>query len=288
MDRFIVTEKCGMLRALGREVLKGKWKLAFIAVLVYNAAISIPAIILAELFRNAPGISSIYSLLVAGPFYLGYSIFALSVFRNEDAKIGQIFYGFERFGKSFRLALLIALYVFLWYLLMIPGIVLTMYRIFFAPLLILLACPVFIALIKYSQSFYILADHPEIGVFECVNRSKRMMAGNKKKFALLYLSFSGWAILAAIPPAVFAVIGITSNKAIMSEFSSMNSIQAYQNFDPTQVFPVGITLLMVVSSVGMVLLQTYMMAALTAFYDIASGNLRPGYIASTAEVISGN
>ena len=49
---------------------------------------------------------------------------------------------------------------------------------------------------------YLLIDHPEYSVIQCIKESKRMMAGRKWDLFLLDLSFLGWAML-----TVFPVIG---------------------------------------------------------------------------------
>ena len=121
------------------------------------------------------GISSIYSLLISGPMTLGYAMFAISIFRKRATSAAEVFYGFERFGKAFGLYIVTSIFILLWaVLLIVPGI---------------------IAAIRYSMSFYILADNPEIGIMEAIAESKRMMQGNKWKFFCLNLSFIGWIIL---------------------------------------------------------------------------------------------
>jgi len=63
---------------------------------------------------------------------------------------------------------------------------------------LLLIVPGIIAAFRYSMSFYILADNPDMGIMEAINESKRMMRGNKWKFFCLNLSFIGWAILGVL------------------------------------------------------------------------------------------
>lgn len=49
--------------------------------------------------------------------------------------------------------------------------------------------------IEYSQTFFILADNPKIGVKAAMRASQRITEGRKKELAFLFLSFSGWFIL---------------------------------------------------------------------------------------------
>jgi uncharacterized membrane protein len=180
MDQnIIVNESSANLRALGRDALKGKWGLGIAGTLVYFALTIIPVIILNSIFGRGEagpsGISTIYNLLINGPMILGYAMFAISIFRKRETSAAEVFYGFERFVKAFGLYIVMSIFIILWSLLLIiPGI---------------------IAAFRYSLCFYILADHPEMGIMEALNESKRMMRGNKWKMFCLSLSFIGWTIL---------------------------------------------------------------------------------------------
>lgn len=49
--------------------------------------------------------------------------------------------------------------------------------------------------LEYSQTFFILADNPKIGVKAAMLTSQKITEGRKKELALLFLSFLGWFIL---------------------------------------------------------------------------------------------
>lgn len=208
MDQnIIINEPSKNLRAIGRNALAGKWKISCLALLVMILCIAIPTVILNALFgiktdlygmqseydvdvyssiyNTMPSLSiiaSIYMILVSGAFTLGIIIFFLTIFRREDAKITDVFLGFEHFGKALGLMLFQTLWIYIWtFLLIVPGI---------------------IAAIRYSQAFYILADNPDKGIRECMNESKMMMKGNKAKYFCLNLSFIGWLLLASIPGGI--------------------------------------------------------------------------------------
>lgn len=182
MENIIVTESSSNIRALGRDALKGKWGLSALAMLIYYFVMVAPMMIFMGILGPESNfgmlIIMLYIFLVMGPLMLGGSMFILSVFRKQDSSVAEIFYGFERFGKATGLYLVIVFFTVLWsFLLIIPG---------------------YIAAIRYSMSFFVLADNPEMGVMEALNESKRLMKGNKWKFFCLYLSFIGWSILGAI------------------------------------------------------------------------------------------
>ena len=183
MDQnIIVNESSKNLRTLGRNALKGKWGLAALATLLYYVLIFVPIMIIAAIFDIESDFTSfivcLYLFLVMGPLYLGGATFVLSVFRKKDTSVSEIFYGFERFGKATGLYIVSSIFIMLW---------------FFA-----LVIPAYIAAIRYSMSFFILADNQNIGVMEAIRESKRLMKGNKWKFFCLYLSFFGWMLLGSL------------------------------------------------------------------------------------------
>ena len=212
-NNIIITDSSSNLRALGRNALAGKWQSAIIAVIVYTLCVQLPPAILNTLFGIDMGelysmnmgysynvgvdsystvynsmpayspLSGIYSLLVTGAMDLGLTLFFLAMFRRQIVGIGDVFLGFERYGKALGLFLFQGLFILLWSLLFIvPGI---------------------IAAIRYSQAFFILADDPNKGIRQCMDESKMMMRGNKAKYFCLSLSFIGWGILASIPEALY-------------------------------------------------------------------------------------
>src|SRR5579872_7123739 len=144
-----------------RESLKGKWGLAIGTFVVYS--------LITIAVQGIPKGGSLLYLLIAGPMSLGITLFSLSLSRNQNPKLEQIFEGFKRFGVSLAANLLMFLFVVLWALLLIvPGI---------------------IAALSYSMTFFILADDPLIGPRQAIDKSKKMMYGYKWKLFCLDLRF---------------------------------------------------------------------------------------------------
>ena len=237
-NQIIVTLPSRDLRAIAREALKGKWSEAFITSIIYYVAISVPVGLITSIFpvtSPAQGLAGLYSLLVTGPFTYGYTLYIMSVFRKRNAETGQIFAGFENFGKTFVLMLLMSIKIILWALLfVIPGI---------------------IAAFRYSQAFLVLVDHPEYTASQCINQSKKMMNGNKWKFFCLNLSFIGWYLLAGIPSGIVG--------SIQKEMHIVNP--------GTKVLFV---LIATVASLGVMYLLPYVQSACVAMYEIMAGNLK--------------
>ena len=255
-QNIIITEPSRNLRALGRNALTGKWKIAIMASAVCTLCLSVPPAILdelfgvnvAELYYNTftggyysytsmydsmpaySSLSSIYLLLVTGSFTLGLTIFFLALFRKHEVGVSDVFLGFERFGKALGLFLFQSLFIVLWTMLFIvPGI---------------------IAAIRYSQAFYVLVDDPEKSIRECMNESKRMMRGNKAKSFCLTLSFIGWIIISGIPSWILeSVAGIIGLPAFAQ------------------------TIVSIVGSLFMVPVIVYMNSTFAGFYEILAGHL---------------
>lgn len=111
--------------------------------------------------------------------YAGFVVFVLRMIRQQRNSLWNLMDGFQNFLKIIGLNILTGIFVALWSLLfVIPGI---------------------IAAYRYRQALYLLLDHPEMGVLECIRESKRLMRGHKAELFILDLSFIGWALLSIIP-----------------------------------------------------------------------------------------
>ena len=152
-----------ILMRRAREALAGKWGLP-IATVIINGLIT--------------GASAPLNIILSGPMALGMATFNLKLARKQNPEFEDIFKGFSNFLAALVAFLLIMVYVLLWSLLfIIPGI---------------------IAAISYSQTFYILADNPNMEGEIAMKQSKMMMEGYKAKYFRLCLRFFGWALLCAI------------------------------------------------------------------------------------------
>ena len=95
---------------------------------------------------------------------------------TEKISFSTFIKGFSLWLKGFLGYLWMALWIFLWSLLFfIPGIVKSF---------------------SYSQMFFILVEHPNVGVRKAMRLSKEMTRGFKGDLFVMYLSFIGWNILA--------------------------------------------------------------------------------------------
>ncbi len=119
---------------------------------------------------------SLVQFIFAGVIRQGYAQFLLKQYdKREEPAVNDIFSQFHRFGDGFCLALLQALFVALWSLLLvIPGI---------------------IASYRYRMAPYILLENPDMTASEAITASKALMNGRKWELFCLDISFIGWNIL---------------------------------------------------------------------------------------------
>ncbi len=256
----IVLESCYNLRRLAREALKGKWLTAAVAAFLVTVLLTVPGTIIDQLFgievpldevfrqagidvdlaamgvtgviKSSP-LSGLYSILVAGPLEFGLTAYFLILFRRGKETFGDLFSGFEFFGKTLGLMLWITLWVILWALIPLAGPVLAV-----------------IAGFRYALAFMVQVDNPSLPIRDCLNRSKYLMNGNKGKLFLLSLSFIGWYLLASLPGAVLSaiVVNITFN-------------------------PFVLIIVDLIGSFATAFVAAYMLTAQMAFYDMVTGRI---------------
>lgn len=145
-----------------REALRGHWGLAIGGSLVY--------LLLAIGISSIPKVGWIGGLIIEGPLILGWTIFFLALSRKQESKLAQLFDGFQHFTKALGAYLLMILCIF-------P---------FVAAI---------IAALSYSQTFFILAENPEMKSSDALRKSEAMMNGNRWKLFCLFWRFFGWALL---------------------------------------------------------------------------------------------
>ncbi len=153
-----------------RHALSGKWLFAivmFIALGVYQAGAHV-----------IPVIGSLAVFLFAGSVGVGYNRFSLAISRGKIPEAGIVLSGFKNFATNTIAFILMFIFVLLWMLLLvIPGIV---------------------KAYAYSQTLYLLAEHPDMTAIEAITKSRELMHGNKLKLFGLSLYMLGLAILCVL------------------------------------------------------------------------------------------
>ena len=115
----------------------------------------------------------------------GFKWYCLRLSRRISSKIKNLFDFFEYFLSVILLSLLKSLLIALaGCLLLVPGLILY-YR--------------------YSFAEYVLFDHPEYSVVQCLRESARLTKGRKWELLVLDLSFLGWYIMRYLTDNILGV-----------------------------------------------------------------------------------
>ncbi|MCL1631728.1 DUF975 family protein [Sporolactobacillus sp. CPB3-1] len=178
-----------------RTALQGKWLKSGLFVLIYFLITSLPPfiaeIILSGGFEKwnsqyqSPLSSDLVQLiyyLICIPLQFVVYWYFLKTFRNEQASGSLLYQVYQNGQTALKLIwvnIVTIFFLILWTLLfVIPGI---------------------IKVYTYSQSFFILHDHPDYSAGKVLQESKRLMKGFKWRLFVLQLSFIGWWLLGIVP-----------------------------------------------------------------------------------------
>ena len=158
--------------------LEGKWSVAVIATLILAIITGgISTIITLPMGNDAvAGMSTngIWSLLCL-PLQWGYTVYFLSLIRQEDIRYERLFEGYKDFIRTFLLMFLLTIAALVGFcLFIIPGIIVT---------------------VGLSMAPFILKDDKEISAMDALMKSWQMTQGHKMKIFWLGFSFIGWIIL---------------------------------------------------------------------------------------------
>lgn len=186
------------LRAIARDRLRGNWGKSILTLILY--------FVLTFLINSGSNSESmgwlfgILAFVLTGAWSAGLLTYFMHLIRQETLSVHLLFSQLPRLFSFFFLLLLQTIFIILWSLPLIAlaflesfGYVHSFYILI--PLLILFAIPPILASLRYSQSFYLFIDHPEMKVIKVINRSKELMNGQKWNYVLLLLSFMGWYLL---------------------------------------------------------------------------------------------
>ena len=282
-----VTLSCSRIRKIARQMFRGHWAGAFLAVFICAVLINGPAYIAYYLSasKTVNSIISVYSLLINGPLILALTGYFLDVFRGSaeysmgsfTSRANYIINGLMLYVVEMLLIVLRCMFSVFALSLAVYG-----YSPVFYVLGALLLIPGILAAIQYSQAFFVLAEQPDTRPMECIRRSRQLMNGNKGKFVLLQLSFVPWMVLAALPSGIVRsqLVGTISANSLYDMEGLISRLDA-ASMNPAVVLLSLLTLLA----------EAYMLASNACFYDLACGSLvvehgdvtYEGYIADSVD-----
>ena len=127
------------------------------------------------------------AILVAVPLQFGLARFFIGIYRGEPGRISMLFEAYEvGFLRKMGLSIVTGVLIGLWTLLFIvPGIIMGY---------------------AYSQAIYIMADNPDIGIWQALKMSKKMTKGYKFDLFVMHLSFLGWMFLSMFTFGILMVV----------------------------------------------------------------------------------
>ena len=119
---------------------------------------------------------------------------------GADAGFAKLFYGFScgNYINVVKVMFMQKIFIFLWSLLLfIPGI---------------------IKAYEYAMVPYIVAENPNIGYKEALERSRDMMKGHKFELWVLQLSFIGWMMLGVLACCIGTLFVLPYQNATYAEY----------------------------------------------------------------------
>ena len=146
--------------------------------------------------------------LITPPLLLGMTYLYLDVQEGKPAKVGTLFDGFSDFGRVVLCNLLLTVYMFLWTL--------------------LLVVPGMIKMLSYSQTYFLLAEHPGMKAGEAITESRRLMQGHKWEFFVLLLSFIPWGLLFCVTAGIAGIYTIPYFRTTLAGYYR-NLVDAREN-----------------------------------------------------------
>lgn len=159
--------------------------------------------------------------IVAVLLNIGYTRIALQVHRREPVSMESLLEGFQIPGRAIGLRLLRALLMLMWtYAILIPAIILlsipitpldrmtesdTWFVMYMVVLLIVAVAVSTAVSYRYWGATFILLDHPDYTVRECIRAATEMTRGHRMELFLLDLSLLPWNLLCILTAGILYI-----------------------------------------------------------------------------------
>lgn len=193
------------LKAAAKSQIKGNIGMLFLCYLIIFAISLVSGFI--------PVAGGIVAFVITPPLSVGLVLIYLGLTEGKKVEVGTLFSGFQYFGKSIFLMILVAVFTFLWSLLFcIPGI---------------------IKGLSYSMAYYILAENPDMTAREALKESKEIMQGHKWELFVLQLSFILWILLTIVTFGIAAIYVVPYQTCTVANFYQKIKRQPQVQEEPT-------------------------------------------------------
>lgn len=189
------------------------------ALIEYQQTLDVEAY-LATLQAAQPGFAAVLIILLLSfmstMIGAGLIIFIMRTVRDHKGSVGNLLDAFPVLIRVFCYQLISSLLILLWALLfVIPGI---------------------IAAYRYRQGLYLLLDHPEMGIMDCIRTSKNLMDGHKWELFVMDLSFLLWnfavvelsSVLGSLMPLLFVELLVLPLSAFVTIYTGISYFLYYE------------------------------------------------------------
>ena len=152
---------------------------------------------------------------------VGYTRISLQIHRREPVRMDSLLEGFQIPGRMIGLRLLRALLMLMWtYAILIPAIILlsipitpldrmtesdTWFVVYMVVLLIVAVAVSTAVSYRYWGATFILLDHPDYTVRECIRAATEMTRGHRMELFLLDLSLLPWNLLCILTAGILYI-----------------------------------------------------------------------------------
>lgn len=159
--------------------------------------------------------------IVAVLLNIGYTRIALQVHRREPVPMESLLEGFQIPGRAIGLRLLRALLMLMWtYAILIPAIILlsipitpldrmtesdTWFEMYLVVIMIVAVAVSTAVSYRYWGATFILLDHPDYTVRECIRAATEMTRGHRMELFLLDLSLLPWNLLCILTAGILYI-----------------------------------------------------------------------------------
>ena len=198
-----------LIRQETLAAMRGKWLNGAAVLVIYVLLMMILSVVMRvdlgdfqiSQFILVQVTSMLVAVVVGYPLQLGfYKTFLTAMRTNSKPRVKELFSGLtRRYHKSaMGTILLMQIYTVLWTLLLIvPGIIKS---------------------IEYAMTPFIVADEPELGCNEAIEKSMRLMEGHRWQLFKMWLGMIGWLLLGAITLGLAYLWIIPYYQAVFAKF----------------------------------------------------------------------
>ncbi len=199
-----------------------------------------------------------------------YRLWAIWTVRRLDPDLGSLMEGFSVAGRVILMELSILTRIFGWtFLLAIPvGLLIVGFpsSVLMTVAIVAMVLGLEVILLRYSMSYYVLADYPDYGPAVAIAHSVRLTKGWIWELVKLHLSFLGWYILSY----ALTCVGLAIGAFLTGDLTALMGLPLEEMLPQLQTIsasPLPVLIANLVSLPVTLYLTPYLEVTLAQFYD---------------------